>query len=146
MRRTLTGPCVLLSLVLPLTALALNAGLGEPPPMVDRQSPYAAAKGFSDAVHRGEYTLASHYLDLDFIPPAEQKAKGAQLSRRLKFILDRKLPGALGDISKEPEGDPALRRDRLHSRGRGSLPHPARPRGGRRWAGVGVQRSDGAGD
>lgn len=108
MRRALTGLCVLLSLLLPLTALALNAGLGDPPPTLDRQTPYAAAKGFSDAVHQGDYELAAHYLDLDFLPLAEQKSQGAQLARRFKFVLDRKLPPtALANLSKEPQGDPA---------------------------------------
>jgi small-conductance mechanosensitive channel len=108
MGRASTGLCVLLSLVLPLTAFGLNAGLGDPPPTLDRQTPHAAAKGFSDAVHRGDYELAAHYLDLDFLPPAEQKPQGAQLARRFKFVLDRKLPPtALASLSKEPQGDPA---------------------------------------
>jgi len=107
MRRALTGLCVVLSFVLLPTAWALNAGLGEPPASVDRQTPYAAAKGFSDAVHKGDYALGAHYLDLDYIPPSEQKDKGAQLARRLKFVLDHKLPLALTGLSKEPEGDPA---------------------------------------
>ena len=107
MRRALTGLCVVLSFVLLPTAWALNAGLGEPPAAVDRQTPYAAAKGFSDAVHKGDYALGAHYLDLDYIPPSEQKEKGAQLARRLKFVLDHKLPLALTGLSKEPEGDPA---------------------------------------
>ena len=107
MSRALIGLCALLSLVLPPTARALNAGLGEPPTTVDRQTPYAAAKGFSDAVHKGDYSLGAHYLDLDYLPPAEQKDKGAQLARRLKFVLDHKLPLALTSLSKEPEGDPA---------------------------------------
>jgi len=38
MRRALTGLCVVLSLVLLPTARALNAGLGEPPASVDRQT------------------------------------------------------------------------------------------------------------
>lgn len=107
MRRALTGLCVVLSFVLLPTARALNAGLGEPPASVDRQTPYATAKGFSDAVHKGDYALGAHYLDLDYIPPSEQKEKGAQLARRLKFVLDHKLPLALAGLSKEPEGDPA---------------------------------------
>jgi small-conductance mechanosensitive channel len=105
MRRALTGLCLLLSVVLLPSAWALNAGLGEPRILLDRQTPYSAAQGFSAAVHRGDYELAAHYLDLDFIPPAEQKARGAVLARRLKFVLDRKLPTALANLSKEPQGD-----------------------------------------
>ncbi|KFA93589.1 mechanosensitive ion channel family protein [Archangium violaceum] len=104
MRRALTGLCLLLSVLLLPRAWALNAGLGEPP-VLDRQTPYAAAQGFSAAVHRGDYALAAHYLDLDFIPPAEQKARGPVLARRLKFVLDHKLPTALASLSKEPQGN-----------------------------------------
>ncbi|HYO66443.1 MAG TPA: mechanosensitive ion channel domain-containing protein [Archangium sp.] len=104
MRRALPGLCLLLSVLLLPGAWALNAGLGETP-LLDRQTPYAAAQGFSAAVHRGDYELAAHYLDLDFIPPAEQKARGAVLARRLKFVLDHKLPTALTNLSKEPQGD-----------------------------------------
>lgn len=104
MPRALTGLCLLLSILVLPRAWALNAGLGEPP-LLDRQTPYAAAQGFSAAVHRGDYELAAHYLDLDFIPPAEQKARGAVLARRLKFVLDHKLPTALANLSKEPQGD-----------------------------------------
>ncbi len=105
MRRTLPGLCLLLLLLTP-AAWALNAGLGEPPSSVDRQTPYASATGFMDAVHQGNYTLAAHYLDLDFIPAAEQKERGARLARQLKFVLDHKvLPSAVANLSKEPEGE-----------------------------------------
>jgi small-conductance mechanosensitive channel len=104
MRRALTGLCLLLSVLLLPRAWALNAGLGEPP-LMDRQTPYASAQGFSAAVHRGDYHLAAHYLDLDFIPAAQQKEKGPVLARRLKFVLDHKLPTALANLSKEPQGD-----------------------------------------
>ncbi|MFP2909837.1 mechanosensitive ion channel family protein [Pyxidicoccus sp. 3LFB2] len=90
-----------------LPALALNSGLGTPPPGVDRQTPHATVQGFLAAAHRGDYALAAHYLDLDFIPRAEQADRGFQLARRLKFVLDRKLAVDLSSLSKVPEGDPA---------------------------------------
>ncbi|MCP3144089.1 mechanosensitive ion channel family protein [Pyxidicoccus xibeiensis] len=90
-----------------LPAAALNAGLGTPPPTVDRQTPHAAVQGFLSAAHRGDYALAAHYLDLDFIPRAEQAERGPQLARRLKFVLDRKLALDLSSLSKAAEGDPA---------------------------------------
>jgi len=105
MRRAFSGLFALLLLAWLPTAWALNTGLGDPPFMVDRQTPYATAKGFSDAVHRGDYELAAHYLDLDFLPPTEQKAQGATLARRLKFVLDHKLPLHVSLASKEPQGD-----------------------------------------
>ena len=107
MRRTLTGLSLLLSVLVSWKAWALNAGLGTPPTRVDRQTPYATANGFSDAVHLGDYALAAHYLYLDFLSPSLQKAEGARLARQLKFVLDHKLlPTALASLSKESEGDP----------------------------------------
>ncbi|WP_163995287.1 mechanosensitive ion channel family protein [Pyxidicoccus caerfyrddinensis] len=100
--RALVLVCVLWS----LPAAALNNGLGQPPPEVDRQTPHATVQGFLAAAHRGNYALAAHYLDLDFIPRAEQPVRGAQLARRLKFVLDRKLPVDLSSLSKAPEGEP----------------------------------------
>jgi small-conductance mechanosensitive channel len=110
MCRALTGLSVLLCLLFLSPAWALNAGLGEPPPSVDRESPSATARGFSDAVHRGDYVLAAHYLDLDFLPPAEQREKGPLLARRLKFVLDHKLPLALSSLGREPEEQPSRSR------------------------------------
>ncbi len=89
-----------------LPAAALNNGLGTPPPGVDRQTPHATVQGFLSAAHRGDYTLAAHYLDLDFLPRAQQAERGYQLARRLKFVLDRKLPVDLSSLSKAPEGEP----------------------------------------
>ncbi len=76
MCRALTGLCLLLCLVLPRTTWALNTGLGEPPATVDRTTPYAAANGFLDAAHRGDYALAAHFLDLDYIPRANRRPRG----------------------------------------------------------------------
>ncbi|HSP79310.1 MAG TPA: mechanosensitive ion channel family protein, partial [Myxococcaceae bacterium] len=107
MRRALTGLSVLVYLLLLPSAWPLNAGLGEPPSSVGRDTPYATAKGFSDAVRQGNYALAAHYLDLDFLPREEQRERGILLARQLKFVLDHKLPLALSSLSREPQGDPA---------------------------------------
>ncbi len=90
-----------------LPAAALNSGLGTPLPGVDRQTPHAAVQGFLSAAHRGDYALAAHYLDLDFLPRAQQAERGFQLARRLKFVLDRKLAVDLSSLSKVPEGEPS---------------------------------------
>ncbi|MET0406672.1 MAG: mechanosensitive ion channel family protein [Cystobacter sp.] len=142
MHRALIVLCLWLSALLPGNAWGLNnAGLGDPPSSVNRQTPYAAGNGFSDAVHRGDYALAAHYLDLDFIPPAEQKEKGARLARQFKFVLDHKLqPNALANLSKEPEGDPESNRfDQVDAIAVGEVLYPLRlvrvpvPEGGRVW-------------
>ncbi|MCY1081004.1 mechanosensitive ion channel family protein [Archangium lansingense] len=138
MRRALTGLSLLLSVLLLPSAWALNSGLGEAP-LLDRQTPYASAQGFYAAVHRGDYELAAHYLDLDFIPPAEQKAQGAALARRFKFVLDHKLPTALTNLSKDPKGDEeGSRTDQLDVLMVGDAAYPIRlanvpAAGGRVW-------------
>lgn len=101
------GTALCLAVLVSFPAWALNAGLGAAPPTVDRETPHATVKGFLEAAHRGDYARAAHYLDLDFIPRAEQAEKGPQLARRLKFVLDRKLPVDLSSVSKEPAGGPA---------------------------------------
>lgn len=103
MYRALPVFCALVLVALP--AWALNTGLGAPPPTVERQTPQVAFQGFLDASHAGDYKRAAHYLDLDFLPKAEQAERGAQLARRLKFVIDRKLPVDVSTLSKVPEGD-----------------------------------------
>jgi small-conductance mechanosensitive channel len=80
---------------------------------VDRQTPHATVQGFLEASHTGNYERAAHYLDLDFLPRSEQAERGAQLSRRLKFVLDRKLLVDLSSLSKAPEGDAQDKRSHL---------------------------------
>jgi small-conductance mechanosensitive channel len=108
MFRAFSAVCVLVLASLP--AWALNAGLGSPPPTVDRQTPHSTVQGFLEASHSGNYGRAAHYLDLDFLPRSEQPERGAQLARRLKFVLDRKLLVDLSTLSKAPEGEGADKR------------------------------------
>ncbi|MBN8465979.1 mechanosensitive ion channel family protein [Corallococcus exiguus] len=89
-----------------LPVLALDNGLGQVPQDLDRTSPRATAQGFLDAVHRGEYARAAHYLYLDHLPVDEQPKQGAQLARKLKFVLDRELSVDTSALPKTPEGEP----------------------------------------
>ena len=94
-------------LLLAAPARALDEGLGDPPPELDRGSPLATVQGFQTAAHHGDYRVAAFYLALDWMPRDKQKTEGPRLARRLRFVLDRKLFLDLGAISKEPQGDPA---------------------------------------
>ena len=94
-------------LLLALPVRALNDGLGEVPPDVDRSSPLATVQGFQAAAHKSDYKLAAFYLALDWMPRDRQKTEGPRLARRLRFVLDRKLFLDLGAISKDPQGNPA---------------------------------------
>jgi hypothetical protein len=101
-------------LLLPTLAVALNGGLGPAPETVRRETPLETVQGFLESAHQGNYAEAAHYLDLDSIARSQQPEKGKKLARRLRFILDRKLPVDLTSLSKEPEGDPdAPRHDQL---------------------------------
>jgi small-conductance mechanosensitive channel len=95
------------AVLLAAPAHALNDGLGEVPPDVDRSSPLATVQGFLTAAHHGDYEDAAHYLALDWLPRDKQKVEGPRLARRLRFVLDRKLFLDLAAVSKDPQGDPA---------------------------------------
>jgi small-conductance mechanosensitive channel len=96
-----------LLLALPSAALALNEGLGAPPGGLDRSSPLATVTGFNAAVHEGDYARAAHFLELDGLPAAEHPTQGPRLARRLKFVLDRKLPLGAESVDEKTSGTPA---------------------------------------
>lgn len=98
---------LLLLLLAPATGLALNEGLGAPPPEVDRHTPAATVAGFLEATHARDARLMPHYLWLSHLPADRQQAEGERLARRLMFVLDRTLWFDFSRISHEPEGDPA---------------------------------------
>ncbi|MBN2371987.1 MAG: mechanosensitive ion channel [Vicinamibacteria bacterium] len=83
---------------------SLNAGLGVAPDDVRRDSPRETVMGFIDACRAGRYETAAHYLDLGDLPVADQRATGARLARRFKFVLDQKLWIDPDDINDDPQG------------------------------------------
>jgi MscS family membrane protein len=92
----------------------LNPGLGPVPPSVHRDSPRASFSGFMDAALHGEFDVAAHFLDLEAVEPARQRARGAVLARRLMLVLLRTravVPGALSgdDFGVPEEGVPEHR-------------------------------------
>src|ERR1700738_5292458 len=97
----------LAALAISSAASGLTAGLGEPPPDIDRSTPAATVRGFLTLAHDGEYRLAAHYLNLDHLPPVQQPSEGARLARRLRFVLDRKLWLDFAKISHESNGNSA---------------------------------------
>ena len=107
MTRPFALTLLLAPLLLAVPVRALDDGLGEVPPEVDRSSPLSTVQGFQTAAHHSDYELAAYYLALDWVPKDKQKTEGPRLARRLRFVLDRKLFLELGAISKEAQGDPA---------------------------------------
>lgn len=90
------------------TGEPLNAGLGSPPPEVQRGSPRAVLSGFLAASNRGGFALAAHYLDLGATPVSEQPRVGARLARRLHLALLRSVWIELDGVSDDPLGSPEV--------------------------------------
>ncbi|MFG6137365.1 mechanosensitive ion channel family protein [Halomonas sp. B23F22_10] len=68
---------------------SLNAGLGEPPEEVRRQTPREALRSFLTLTRRGDFDSAAHLLNLADLSPGEQAARGAELARQLASVLQR---------------------------------------------------------
>lgn len=95
-------------------ALALNAGLGEPPESVDRDTPLTTLQGFLRAAHAGHYDVAAHYLLLNSIPKDLQRSEGARLARRLRFVIDRTLyPLDYGKLTEVPSDTTHIKLDQI---------------------------------
>jgi MscS family membrane protein len=57
------------------------------------------------ACREGDYRRAAEYLDLRRLPRMEREAKGPELARELKAVLDRELWVDLDALSENPRGD-----------------------------------------
>jgi MscS family membrane protein len=70
----------------------------------ERGTPRSAMHGFLAAARAGEWTRAAQYLDLRSISAGEREARGPELARQLKIILDRTLWVDLDALSDDPAG------------------------------------------
>ncbi|MGE5235627.1 MAG: mechanosensitive ion channel family protein [Acidobacteriota bacterium] len=85
---------------------SFNAGLGPPPPSVQRANPRQSVAGFLAAVDRGDFRLAANYLDLGDVAPAQQPVVGPRLARRLMLIFFSHDPIDPSTVSNDPLGAP----------------------------------------
>jgi len=71
-------------------------------------------EAFLVACREGDYRRAAEYLDLRRLPRAQREARGPELARELKAVLDRELWVDLDALSEDPRGDreDGLPRDR----------------------------------
>ncbi|MEC9482422.1 MAG: mechanosensitive ion channel family protein, partial [Halomonas sp.] len=69
------------------TVDAINVGLGEVPPAVNRQSPREAIRSFLDLTEKKNFAAAAHILNLSELPPEEQRQRGDELARKLAEVL-----------------------------------------------------------
>ncbi|MGM0983368.1 MAG: mechanosensitive ion channel family protein [Pseudomonadota bacterium] len=71
------------------TVDVLNAGLGQPPDEVNRQTPRDAVRSFLELTEQEDYSTAAHLLNLNDLTPEEQAEQGAKLARQLAAVLHR---------------------------------------------------------
>ena len=70
----------------------------------DRGVPRSSVKRFLEAGKDGDFESAAQHLDLRNLPREMRNAKGTELARELKIILDRSLWIELELLSDHPEG------------------------------------------
>ncbi|MDI5892353.1 mechanosensitive ion channel family protein [Halomonas rhizosphaerae] len=71
------------------TVDAVNAGLGEPPEEVQRETPRDAVRSFMELTEEEDYAVAAHLLNLNDLTLEEQAERGAILARQLAAVLQR---------------------------------------------------------
>ena len=72
---------------------------------LNRTTPRDSIYNFLEACHRGNYLLASQYLDLRRISADERPSQGPELARELGELLDRDPHFEVEQLSKNPEGN-----------------------------------------
>ena len=99
-------------LMLPFSAAAqdavftvdrLNAGLPDPGPEVDRETPQAALESFIDLTRAGKRDAAAHVLNLNDIPIQAQAQAGGLLAQKLAIVIDRKVVIDWQDLLERPD-------------------------------------------
>jgi len=120
--RVLGVGVALVALALAWPATAANPASGSaaapetaPPPADEfgRGTPLGTMRGFLDATGLRNYRRAMSYLDLRRLPQADIAARGPELTRQLRVVLDNTIYD-LGTMSEEPEGrvEPGLPKNR----------------------------------
>jgi len=81
-----------------------KAGEAQPVDPLDRTTPRKALVRFIDLAQKGNYELATQYLQLKVGRVRKTEAEGVELSRQLKVLLDRNWEGQLNAVSNDPSG------------------------------------------
>ena len=82
----------------------LNPGLGEPPELLDRDTPMGAMESFAYLTGLKRFDEAAHLLDLGNLPKDAQAEEGANLARQLAVIIERKAMIPWGSLPDRPDG------------------------------------------
>ena len=83
-------------------AETLNAGLGEPPVGLDRDTPQGTLETF--LFHYDDPAVQAHLLDLSGIPAEDQALVGALLATELREIIERKVWIDWASVPDRPDG------------------------------------------
>jgi MscS family membrane protein len=76
-----------------------------PPDPLDRGTPRSSMHGFLTAARARDYDRAAQYMDLRLLP-REQPDRGPELARRLRMVLDQKMPVDVENLSDSHDGAP----------------------------------------
>lgn len=76
-------------------------------PALDRSTPRRTVAGFLDATDRHDDARAAKYLDLRGTPRGKRAEEGPVLARKLRGVLDWKLPLDAAKINDTKDGDPS---------------------------------------
>jgi MscS family membrane protein len=87
----------------PAEAERMASGIPDDP--LGRGTPRSSVRGFLSAAKERNYTQAAEYLDLRGLPPDLTEARGAELARQLRIVLDQALWIDVDALSTDPEGD-----------------------------------------
>jgi MscS family membrane protein len=89
-----------------LACAGMNAQSAAPPPdELKRTTPRSSIYGFLEACHDQKFVLASRYLDLRGLRPAERAVKGPELAKQLQALLDGDPQFEVQRLSDRPEGN-----------------------------------------
>jgi MscS family membrane protein len=107
MKITLAYIILFISFMSPVVAGTNDGSVQNPPGQesslddpLGRSTPWGTLLGFMRAMDRQDYGRATEYLD------TKQPAKQAEeIARLLQTVLDMRMSGDLGDVSRRPEGD-----------------------------------------
>lgn len=96
---------VLLACLAPLVFAPAAWAQGAAP--IDRSTPRRTVAGFLEATDRRDDVRAAKYLDLRATPRAKRAEEGPALARKLRGVLDWKLPLDAAKINDTKDGDPS---------------------------------------
>lgn len=82
----------------------LNAGLANVTLPPNRQTPRATLEFFVRTSREGDFVRAAHALNLNLLPPQQQRMRAAELAEQLFYVLDNENLIDFSGLSERPDG------------------------------------------